>query len=172
MAEIMSSIANIRHTVVHQIPVTVDRVLELLVCAELFADMLDDSETIKTISKWRRKAQDVVEEMKRNKNLLEAKIQQLRRHFEKQRLEIDEEERTALENVKHEDVEMQKQMSRTVDTFMISRDGKDARSQSGDWSSDADASESPRNNGTDEESDIGRPRSLSDLVMCKKSMNR
>lgn len=70
LAQVLESIAHLRHTAVHRIQVSVNRVLEFLTDAERLATLLGDDIAVAQITRQQGALELTVEEMKRNKEFL------------------------------------------------------------------------------------------------------
>jgi len=74
LAEVLESVARIRHTAVHRLHVTVVRVEQYLSDAELLTTLLRDDACTRRLSQVRREVSLTVDELKRTKDVLESKL--------------------------------------------------------------------------------------------------
>lgn len=72
--EFLNSISEIRHTAVHRLPVTVDRIVQFATNAESLARLLQDEHCLDELGWIKRELRLVSDNLKRNKDLLEAKL--------------------------------------------------------------------------------------------------
>ncbi|KAF3047606.1 hypothetical protein E8E12_010787 [Didymella heteroderae] len=105
--ELLSSIAQIRHTAVHRLKVTAGRVEAFLTDAETLAALLGDETCARQLSRLRRETHSVVEEFGRNKDLLEARYVDKRKEIAARRAELDRIEIAAWEAMLEEDKQYQ-----------------------------------------------------------------
>lgn len=103
----LESIAEIRHTAVHRVRVTANRVEYFMVEAESLAHLLGDDTCGRTLLHLRRETRSVIDEFGRNKDLLELRLREKRKEIAARRVELDCIERTALETMLREDKEYQ-----------------------------------------------------------------
>lgn len=105
--ELLSSIAQIRHTAVHRLKITAGRVESFLVDAEMLAALLADDHCARQLSRLRRETHSVVEEFGRNKDLLEVRYMDKRREIAAKRAELDRIENEAWATMLEEDRQYQ-----------------------------------------------------------------
>ncbi|KAF1923568.1 uncharacterized protein M421DRAFT_46247, partial [Didymella exigua CBS 183.55] len=105
--ELLSSIAQIRHTAVHRLKVTAGRVESFLIDAEALATLLGDDICARQLSRLRRETHSVVEEFGRNKDLLEVRYMDKRKEIVARRAELDRIETAAWEAMLDEDKQYQ-----------------------------------------------------------------
>lgn len=110
-AKILDSLAQLRHTAVHRIRVTVSRVEQFLLDAESFSRLLEDNNTTDDLVKLRRATKLAVDDMKRNKDLLESRVAETLRNFAAQRAEIKRLEDAAVDDMLREDKAYQASVS-------------------------------------------------------------
>lgn len=72
--ELLSSIVQIRHTCVHRLRVTAARIKQFLTDAVSFTMLLKSGESQNAVRRLRQEYEAIVEEVGRNKDLLEARL--------------------------------------------------------------------------------------------------
>jgi hypothetical protein len=105
--ELLSSVAQIRHTAVHRPKIVAGSVESLLTDAETFAALLCDENCARQLSRLRRETHSVVEEFGRNKDLLEVRFMDRRKEIAARRAELDRVEIAAWEAMLEEDKQYQ-----------------------------------------------------------------
>ncbi|RDL30367.1 Uncharacterized protein BP5553_10245 [Venustampulla echinocandica] len=105
--EFLDSIAQLRHTAVHRVRVSANTVRQFMIEAEFLADILHDNICARTLSCLRREVQQVVDELGRNKDLLESRLTEKLQDIDTRRRELDSLERKAVEEILREDKEYQ-----------------------------------------------------------------
>lgn len=106
--DLLSSIAQVRHTAVHRLRVTAGRVETLLADAETFSALLADDACARQLSRLRRETHFVIEEFGRNKDLLESRYTEKRKELAARRAELDCIEHAAWESMLEEDKQYQR----------------------------------------------------------------
>ena len=108
LAGSFASVTQIRHTAVHRLRVSAKRIQQFMADAERLANVLGSSEAeAPTIARLRRETDATVEELKRNKDLLESRLADSLKKIAAKRAELDQLERTAMEDMLKEDKEYQ-----------------------------------------------------------------
>jgi hypothetical protein len=105
--ELLSSIAQIRHTAVHRLKITAGSVESFLTDAETLAALLCDENCARQLSRLRRETHSVVEEFGRNKDLLEVRYMDKRKEIAARRAELDRIEIAAWEAMLEDDKQYQ-----------------------------------------------------------------
>jgi hypothetical protein len=105
LPELFSSIAQLRHTAVHRLRLTANRILQFVVDAEALVKLLRDDVTLDVVASIRQCLQTCIGEIERNKDLLEVSMATTRASFAAKREELEREEREALEKTEDEDRE-------------------------------------------------------------------
>jgi DNA primase large subunit len=115
--ELFESMARLRHATVHRHRMSMATVIEFLLDAESFSEVLKDEICTKTITRLRREAQKVKEELERHKTLLEFQLTKKLAMIASQRADLDRQESTAVANMIDEDNQFQ--ISSCIDLFDI-----------------------------------------------------
>lgn len=102
---LLRSVAKIRHAAVHRVRISAKGVLQFLQDAEGLAALLGDATQLARISKLRRDARKVIEELERNKQFLRARLDETLRQLACQRAELQRLESVAIAEMKREDDE-------------------------------------------------------------------
>jgi hypothetical protein len=104
-SELLDSIAQLRHTAVHRVRVSASKVQQFLIEAESLANLLHNNTATQTLSRLRREAQHVVDDIGRNKDLLESTVKEKLQEIEARRCELDSLECSVVEDMLREDKE-------------------------------------------------------------------
>lgn len=102
---LLDSITQLRHAAVHRIRLSANSTLQFIVDAESLAKLLHDDVSINVISRLRRETQITIEELKRNKDLLESRLAETRKQLAARRAELERQELDAVDNMLKEDRE-------------------------------------------------------------------
>jgi hypothetical protein len=103
--DLFSSIAQLRHTAVHRLRLTANRILQFVVDAEALVKLLRDDITLDVVTSIRQCLQTCIGEIERNKDLLEVSMATTKAQYVAKREELEREEREALEKTFVEDRE-------------------------------------------------------------------
>lgn len=101
--QVLDSMAQLRHTAVHRIRVTVNRVHQYLLDAERLMLLLQDEAASKQLTALRQKAELATEDMKTNKDLLETRAAKQIRRYADQIIELERLQQAAVEEMLKED---------------------------------------------------------------------
>lgn len=104
---LLKAIAQVRHTAVHRIRVSAKSVEQSMADAEQLALLLNDDTCAQTLSRLRHETSSIVEELSRNKDLLESKLADRLKDVASRRAELDRLEREAVEEMIKEDKDYQ-----------------------------------------------------------------
>lgn len=105
LPDLLDSITQLRHAAVHRLRLTANRALQFIMDAESLAKLLLNDEFVYIISTIRRQTQSTIEELERNKDLLESRLAETKKQFAARRAELERQEREAMENTVKEDKE-------------------------------------------------------------------
>jgi hypothetical protein len=105
LTALFDSIVQLRHTAVHRLRLTANRTLQFVVDAEILAKLIQDEDTVQILSVIRQQVQATMEDMERNKDLLESRMATTRAQFAARKAELERQEREALEDTVKEDKE-------------------------------------------------------------------
>ncbi|KAK5074428.1 hypothetical protein PMZ80_011243 [Knufia obscura] len=103
--QLFDSVAQLRHTAVHRLRITANRVELFLVDAESLARLLNDDHCYQELSRLRRETHMSIEDIKRNKDLLETQLTLKLKKIAAQRAEIDRLEKSVVADMLREDQE-------------------------------------------------------------------
>jgi len=107
LEQLLNSIVQLRHTAVHRVRVSVKRIEQFMVDAESLVGLLQDDVCIRRLSRLRRETQLTVEELKRNKDLLESKLAAKLKEIAARRAELEQLESVAVEDMLKKDKDYQ-----------------------------------------------------------------
>lgn len=97
--ELFGLLHELRHSAVHRLRKTANSIERLAENAQLFLETLDDSFRSEKVSVLRRELKGAVEELKRNKDLLEGKLNTQLNDIQRRRAELDIREKMAIESM-------------------------------------------------------------------------
>lgn len=107
LSGLLTDMAQIRHIAVHRVPVTADQIELFLVDAKSLARVLNDDIRGEMIAQLRRRTKDAVDDIKRNKDLLQSRGVETMRRVRRQQAKLERELRRAIEKMLQEDKEFQ-----------------------------------------------------------------
>lgn len=103
--ELMSSMAQLRHTAVHRLRVTASRIEQFMVDSESLTKLLKDKQAVETMTRLRRQTHSTVDELKRRKDLIEARIASTREQFAARKVELERLEQAAVADLLKENLQ-------------------------------------------------------------------
>lgn len=120
LPDLLDAIAHLRHTAVHRIPISANRVIQFMVDAESLAKLLEDDACAKLLFHLRMATEVTIDELRRNKDLLELVMTENLKKFAIQRAELKRLEREAVESMLREDSQFQKFSSLSLEEAIAS----------------------------------------------------
>jgi hypothetical protein len=105
--ELFGPLHELRHSAVHRLRKTANGIERLAENAQLFLEALDDLVRSEKASVLRRELKGAIEELKRNKDLLEGKLHTQLKDIQKKRAELDICEKNAIESMGLDDQQCQ-----------------------------------------------------------------
>ena len=105
--DFLDSIAQLRHIAIHRIRVSANRVRQFRIEAESLANILSNNNCAHILSRLRREAQQLIDDLGRNKDLLESILTEKLQEINARRVELDSLKRKAVEEIVREDKEYQ-----------------------------------------------------------------
>lgn len=118
--EVLDSVSHLRHTAVHRLRVSARKIETFMVDSESLARALEDDIRADVISQLRRETQSAIDELKRNKDLLESTLAETLQKFDAKRAELESLERAAVEDMLKEDKEYQSITSANLEQAVTS----------------------------------------------------
>ncbi|KAI4933796.1 uncharacterized protein J4E92_003465 [Alternaria infectoria] len=94
---LMESIIQLRHNAVHRVRLASSELLQHLTDAVLLAQLLHDDKCGKFLSNIRQRTHNAIEELVRNKQLLDGRLADIKREFAAKRAELERQEAALLE---------------------------------------------------------------------------
>lgn len=116
MSEIMNSLSHLRHTAVHRIRVTANRVYQFICDAENLCIILGDFESSERLAGLRRGLQSTIDDINRNKDLLESRHVEILKHFAEERAKLLQQEKAAHEQLLAEDKKYQARVTAILES--------------------------------------------------------
>ena len=120
LTELLDSITQIRHTAVHRLRVSANRLEQFLVDAESLSRLLHDDSCAQELSRLRRETQMTIDDVRRNKDLLESQLSSKLKKIASQKAELERLEQTAISDMLKEDKEYQILAGANLDQAMES----------------------------------------------------
>ena len=107
LTQLLESITQLRHTAVHRLRVSANRLEQFVIDAESLSRLLRDDSCAQQLSRLRRETKMTIDDEKRNKDLLESKLSSKLKKIADQRAELDHLEQMAISDMMKEDKEYQ-----------------------------------------------------------------
>ena len=105
--DVLDSISHLRHTAVHRLRISANRLEQFMVDAEALVRLLRDNDRVQKLSRIRVETQLTLGELKRTKDLLESKLTSKLKNIAAQRAQLDELEQMAINEMLRADKECQ-----------------------------------------------------------------
>ena len=112
--ELFGLLHELRHSAVHRLRKTANSIERLAENAQLFLEALDDLDRSEKVSVLRRELKGAIEELKRNKDLLEGKLQTQLKNIQKKRAELDICEQNAIKSMGIDDQQCQNDVAESL----------------------------------------------------------
>lgn len=122
LSELTGSISRLRHTVVHRLRITANGLEQFLADAEVLTQLFHDDYSTRSVARIRRETQISVEELKRNKDLLESRLNLKLRQISDQRIELDRLEHSIVDEMLKADKEYHLLAGSNLDDAIRSHD--------------------------------------------------
>jgi hypothetical protein len=104
-SELTDSISHLRHTVVHRLRINANGLERFLADAEVLAQLLHDDPSARSLARLRRETQVSIDELKRNKDLLESRLNSKLKQISDQKIELDRLEQSVVDEMLKADKE-------------------------------------------------------------------
>jgi hypothetical protein len=118
VSEFIVLLRELRHSAVHRLRKTATGVERLAENAQLFLEALEDLNRSEKVESVRRELRTVIEELKRNKDLLERRLVAQLKEMEKKRSGLDVWERNAREGMIREDLQCSRDMGDLLESVV------------------------------------------------------
>ncbi|KAJ5158524.1 uncharacterized protein N7500_008175 [Penicillium coprophilum] len=125
--EFIGLLRELRHSAVHRLRKTAAGVERLAENAQLFLEALEDSTRSEKVESLRRELRTVIEELQRNKDLLEKRLAAQLKEIQKRRSELDVWEKNAREGMTREDLQCSRDISELLESVVRRVKSKDPK---------------------------------------------
>ncbi|KAJ5564481.1 hypothetical protein N7513_000723 [Penicillium frequentans] len=119
MDEIFALLRDLRHSAVHRLRKTATGIERLAENAQLFLETLEDVFRSEKVSVLRKELKGAVEELRRNKDLLERRLHTQLEEIHLKRAELDACEKDAIESMGHEDLKYQNDIGKGLESVVL-----------------------------------------------------
>jgi hypothetical protein len=116
LSEILNSLSQLRHTAVHRIRVTANRVYQFICDAENLSIILGDCESFEHLANLRRGLESTIDDINRNKDLLESRHVEILKHLAEERAKLLRQEKAAHEHLLSEDKKYQARVTAILES--------------------------------------------------------
>ena len=118
-AEILFGTSIIRHSAVHRLRTSAAGILNMLGAAITFAEALNDSKRAERVTNIKVQLEASVEEIVQNQNLLERKLTDQLEEIARRRAELDELERSSIQEMLAMDQEQRTAIGSAFESFLV-----------------------------------------------------
>jgi len=119
IAQVVFGTSALRHSAVHRLPISAAGILNMLHAAMTFTEALDDSKREEKVAEIKMQLEASIEEIVQHQNLLERKLQDQLEDIARRRFELDELERSAIEEMLATDKEQRTIVGSTLESFLV-----------------------------------------------------
>ena len=120
IAEVLFGTSIIRHSAVHRLPTSAAGILNMLSAAITFAEALNDSKRAEKVAEIKTQLQASIGEIVQHQNLLERKLTDQLEDIARRRAELDELERSSIEEMLATDKEQRTEAGTAFESFLVS----------------------------------------------------
>lgn len=132
--EFIGLLRELRHSAVHRLRKTAAGVERLAENAQLFLEALEDTIRSEKVERLRRELRSAIDELKRNKDLLERRLLAQLKEIQRKRSELDVWEKNAKEAMTREDLECSRDIGQGLETIVREVRLKDRKEAEGEKS--------------------------------------
>ncbi|KAL9016618.1 MAG: hypothetical protein Q9185_006030 [Variospora sp. 1 TL-2023] len=118
ITEVLFGPSNLRHSAVHRLPTSAAGILNMLSAAIDFAEALKDSKRAERVLKIKRQLEVSVQEVVQHQNLLECKLTAQFEDIARRRAELDELERSSIEEMLKTDEKQRTEVGSAFESFL------------------------------------------------------
>ena len=119
IAQVLFGTSILRHSAVHRLPTSAAGILNILSAAITFAEALNDSKRAEKISGIKTRLHDSIQDIVQHQNLLERKLRDQFEDIARRRAELDELERSSIEETLATDKEQRTEVGSAIESFLI-----------------------------------------------------
>ena len=119
IVEVLLGTSIIRHSAVHRLPTSAAGILNMLSAAITFAEALNDSKRAEKVAEIKAQLQDSIEEIVQHQNLLQRKLTDQLEDIARRRAELDELERSSIEEMLATDKEQRAEAGTAFESFLF-----------------------------------------------------
>lgn len=116
--DVLRSTADIRHAAVHRLRLSARGLEQFIVDAECLATLIQDEDCLSSLSILRRETVAIIEELERNKHILNSSFEDAKKKITAKRAELDELEKMAALEMQNDDREYQAIAGNSLDQFI------------------------------------------------------
>ncbi|MCJ1400112.1 hypothetical protein MMC11_003315 [Xylographa trunciseda] len=118
IAEVLFGTSHLRHSAVHRLPTSAAGILNMLCAAVNFAEALNDSKRSKKVTEIKMQLEASIEEIIQHQNLLERKLTDQFEDIARRRAELDELERSSIEEMLATDKKQRTEIGSAFESFL------------------------------------------------------
>ncbi|KAL8676336.1 MAG: hypothetical protein Q9186_007142 [Xanthomendoza sp. 1 TL-2023] len=118
--EVLHGTSSLRHSAVHRLPTSAAGILNMLHAAVNFAEALNSSKRAERILHIKTQLEASVEQIVQHQNMLESKLTEQLESIARRRAELDELERSSIEEMLATDKEQRTEVGSTIENFLVS----------------------------------------------------
>ena len=119
VSAVLFGTSTLRHSAVHRLPTSAAGILNMLSSAITFAEALKDSKRAERIAEIRTQLEASIEEIVQHQNLLECKLTDQFEEIARRRAELDELERSSIEEMLKTDEKQRTEVGSAFESFLV-----------------------------------------------------
>ena len=119
IAEVLFGTSTLRHSAVHRLPTSAAGILNMLSAAITFAEALKDSKRAEKVAEIKTQLEASIEEIVQHQNLLERKLTDQFEDIARRRAELDELERSSIEEMLATDKKQRTEVGSAFESFLV-----------------------------------------------------
>ncbi|KAK4691661.1 hypothetical protein P7C71_g5383, partial [Lecanoromycetidae sp. Uapishka_2] len=119
LAEVLFGTSTLRHSAVHRLPTSAAGIVNMLSAAITFAEVLRDSKRAEKVAEIKTKLEASIEEIVHHQNLLERKLMDQFEDIARRRAELDELERSSIEEMLATDKKQRTEVASAFETILV-----------------------------------------------------
>lgn len=119
ITEVLFGTSILRHSAVHRLPTSAAGILNMLSAAITFAEALNDSKRAEMVAEIKTQLEASIEEIVQHQNLLERKLTDQFEDIARRRAELDELERSSIEDMLATDKKQRIEIGSAIESFLV-----------------------------------------------------
>ena len=119
IAQVLFGTSALRHSAVHRLPTSAAGILNMIHAAMTFAEALNDPKRVERVEEIKTQLEASIDEIVQHQNLLERKLKEQLEDIARRRAELEELERSSIEEMLATDKEQRTVVGSALESFLI-----------------------------------------------------